>query len=90
MQRQLESRPRSFFRSRAGLALLVFLGVGALFLVYEHRMHVLGSGIVPIALLGLCALMHFFMHGGHGGHGGHDGHGKGGKPDRKDVTDEPR
>lgn len=69
-------RPRSapsltsgFLRSRAGLALIVFLVVAGLFLGLEHRAHILtGTGIV-ILLLVLCIGMHLFMHRGHGGSG---------------------
>jgi hypothetical protein len=66
------SQVTDFLRSRTGLALLVFLGVAAFFLITEHTAHL--YGILPFALLLLCPLMHLFMHGGHGGHGGHAGH----------------
>ena len=46
-----------------------FCVIAALFLIYEHTMHVLG--ILPYVLLLACPLMHVFMHHGHG-HGGHD------------------
>ncbi len=61
-----------FLRSRTGLALIVFLGIGAFFLITEHTAHLFG--VLPFALLLLCPLMHLFMHGGHGGHGGQDDH----------------
>jgi Na+/glutamate symporter len=58
-----------FWRSRAGIALVVFLAVAGFLLIYEHRVHVFtGTGLL-IGLLGLCIGMHLFMHGGHGGHG---------------------
>ena len=57
----------SWFRTRSGVALLVFLAIAAFFLWEEHRAHLLG--ILPYGLLLLCPLMHLF----HGGHGGHDG-----------------
>lgn len=60
----------TFLRSRTGLALLVFLGIAAFFLITEHTAHL--YGILPYALLLLCPLMHLFMHGGHGGHGSQD------------------
>ena len=60
----------SFWRSRAGLALIVFLAVGALLLGYEHRVHVFSSDGLLIGLLIACLAMHLFMHRGHGGHGG--------------------
>lgn len=69
------SQEGSFFRSRTGIALLVFLGIAAFFLITEHTAHVFG--ILPFVLLLLCPLMHLFMHGGHGGgNGGHGGHGE--------------
>jgi hypothetical protein len=49
----------------------VLLGLVAVLLLFEHRMHL--SLILPWLLLGGCALMHLFMHRGHGAHkhGGH-------------------
>ena len=65
-----------FLRSRTGVALIVFLGIAAFFLITEHSAHLFG--VLPFALLLLCPLMHLSMHGGHGGHGGgvgdHKGH----------------
>jgi hypothetical protein len=56
-----------------------FIGFGviaALFLIYEHTIHVLG--ILPYLLLLACPLMHVFMHHGHHHHGGgHDRAGPG-------------
>jgi len=65
----------SFWQSRTGITLIVFLAVAALLLGYEHRLHVFASGLLPVALLFGCVIMHFFMHGGHGGHAGHGGSG---------------
>lgn len=59
-------RREPFWRSRAGLALLGFLAIAAFFLLTEHRAHLLGA--LPLVLLALCLLLHFFGHGGHGGH----------------------
>lgn len=64
----------SFWRSRSGLVMFVFLAVVGLVLVYEHRVHIFTGTGVLIALLALCIGMHFFMHGGHGGHGGNGPH----------------
>lgn len=62
---------RDFLRSRAGITLLVFLGIGAFLLAYDHRAHLLsGSGLLAGLLL-VCVLMHAFMHGGHGGNPRH-------------------
>jgi hypothetical protein len=58
----------SFWRSPAGLALLVAVAVGAFYLVTEHTAHLFG--VVPYLILLACPLMHMFMHRGHG-HGGH-------------------
>ena len=59
-----------FWRSPAGIAFAIFLGVAGFLLVSEHWAHLLGAG--PLLLvLAVCIGMHFFMHGGHGGHGGH-------------------
>lgn len=62
----------AFWTSRAGMALIVFLGAAGLLLGYEHRAHMFTGTGVLIGLLGLCIVMHVFMHGGHGGHGGDD------------------
>jgi hypothetical protein len=56
----------AFWRTRAGVALCVFLVVAALFLVLEHRAHLLGAW--PLLFLLLCAVMHLFVHRGHAGH----------------------
>ena len=70
----------TFWQSRAGITLIVFLAVAALLLGYEHRLHLFASGLFPVALLFGCVFMHFFMHGGHGGHGSHSGHAGHGSP----------
>ncbi len=58
------------WRSPAGIALLVFLGIITFFLVTEHWAHLIP--VLPWLLLLACPLMHLFMHGAHGGHGGHN------------------
>jgi hypothetical protein len=82
-----DGRPRgsagtpSFFRSRAGVALLVFLAIAAYFLWTEHQAHVWAAvPYLPWLLLLACPLLHLFMHGGHGGHGDHRGGGNGSGP----------
>ncbi len=50
--------------SRATIVLILFLGIAAFFLITEHTAHVFG--VLPYAVLPVCLLMHFFMHGGHG------------------------
>lgn len=62
----------SFWRSRTGIVLTVFLAIAGLLLAYEHRVHIFSGNGVLIALLLACIGMHLFMHGGHGGHGGGD------------------
>lgn len=57
-----------FWRSPAGLALLVVLAVGGFYLVTEHTAHLLG--VLPYLLILACPLMHVFMHRGHR----HDAH----------------
>lgn len=70
-----------FWRSPAGVALGVFLGIAALFLILEHSAHLLGAW--PLLFLLLCGGMHFFMHGGHGGHRSHRRGGNGGPDDER-------
>jgi hypothetical protein len=58
--------------SRAGLGLLAAAGFVLLYLVLEHRVHVLG--LLPYLVLLACPLMHLFHHGRHGhGHPHGDG-----------------
>jgi len=64
----IDHDPPPFWRSRAGVALLVVGAVGGFLLFTEHRAHVLG--VLPYAFLLACPLMHMFMHHGHH-HGGH-------------------
>ncbi|MBI2235646.1 MAG: DUF2933 domain-containing protein [Magnetospirillum sp.] len=66
----IHTYPDRFWRSRTGIALLVFLGFAGVLLVTEHWAHL--AGVLPLLLpLLICGLMHLFMHHGHG-HGGHD------------------
>lgn len=51
------------WNSRAGIALFVFLGIIAFFLIAEHWAHIIP--ILPWVLLLACPLMHLFMHGTH-------------------------
>lgn len=68
-------KPPSFWKSRAGIYLIVALALGGILLGYEHRVHILSSGLLFWLPLLLCVGMHFFMHGGHGGHGKGDDQG---------------
>jgi len=73
------SGPLPFWRSPAGLTLLVAAAVGGFLLFTEHRAHVLG--LMPYAFLLACPLMHMFMHHGHR-HGG-QGHSERGNDERR-------
>lgn len=70
-----ENSSLPFWRSPAGLTLIVATAVGGFLLFTEHRAHVLG--VLPYVFLLACPLMHVFMHHGHH-HGGH------GRTDRSD------
>lgn len=59
---------QGFFGSGSNVVLLGFLAVGGFYLIAEHWAHLLGAAPL-LLLLGLCVVMHLFMHGGHGGHG---------------------
>ena len=61
----------SFLKSRAGMVMLAFLAIAAIYLLTEHTIHVFG--LLPYALLLLCPFLHLFMHGGHGNHDEHTG-----------------
>jgi hypothetical protein len=61
------SRLGGWVLSRSGLICLGFPAIVAFFLWTEHRAHLLG--ILPYALLLLCPILHYLMHGRHGGHG---------------------
>lgn len=56
-----------FWRSRAGISLIVFLAIGGFLLAVEHRAHILSSEGLLLGLLVGCLALHLFMHGGHGG-----------------------
>jgi len=83
---QADGRPADqpsggFFRSRTGIALLVFLAIAGYFLWTEHQAHVSAAvPYLPWLLLLACPLLHLFMHGGHGGHDDHRGGGSGSGP----------
>ena len=70
MEHKLES-DKGIMNSKTTIALIVFLLIGAFFLITEHWAH-LGGWLpyLPYLLLLACLLMHIFMHGVHG-HGNH-------------------
>lgn len=57
-----------FWRSPAGVALLVALAAVGFYLLTEHTAHLFGA--FPYLFLLACPLMHVFMHRGRGGHHG--------------------
>ena len=73
MEREHDIASRSAMKSKANIALVIFLMSAAFFLITEHRAHLSGgfSSYGIWLLLLACPLMHVFMHGGHG----HEGHG---------------
>ena len=84
MEHEHESDGNGGMKSRANIALAVFLIIAAVFLVTEHRAHLAGwIPYWPYLLLLACPLMHLFMHGGHG-HGSHGSDEASNGPTRKD------
>ena len=79
--------PPSFWKSPAGLRLLVAALVGGYFLLTEHRAHLFGA--LPYLLLLACPVMHLFRHKGHG-HGGHGGSGQGHKDHKEGPSRDQR
>ena len=73
MKAETEVEPRPSGRAASNLRVrrvfLVFVGLAAVLLIAEHRLHVLGY--LPWLILLACPLMHVFMHGGHGHKGKH-------------------
>lgn len=77
MKAETEVEPRPSGRAASNLRVrrvfLVFVGLAAVLLIVEHRLHVLGY--LPWLILLACPLMHVFMHRGHG-HKGSQGPGQ--------------
>jgi hypothetical protein len=73
MEHKHESENDGAMKSKANIALIVFLLIAAFFLFTEHRAHLAGwIPYWPYLLLLACPFMHLFMHGGHGHrHGSH-------------------
>lgn len=55
-----------FWRSRYAIGLLAFGAIALVFLLTEHRAHLLGA--LPYLLLVASLFLHVFMHRGHGSH----------------------
>lgn len=61
----------SFWRSKAAVALIMLLVIGAFYLLREHYYHASQAlPYLPYLILLLCPLMHLFGHK-HGGHAAH-------------------
>ncbi|MEX2131571.1 MAG: DUF2933 domain-containing protein [Pseudohongiellaceae bacterium] len=56
----------SFWMTDKGFIALLFIGAVTYFLFMEHRQHVYQW--LPYVIIGLCPLMHIFMHRNHGSH----------------------
>lgn len=64
-----EDASSSFWRSKAGVILIMLIAIGAFYLIREHFGHI--SPYLPYLILLACPVMHFFGHG-HGGNSPHD------------------
>jgi len=76
----MKGQVRSFWGAPTGIATIGLIGIVGYFVITEHRQHVFDA--VPFLLLGVCVLMHVFMHGGHR----HGVHGK--KEDSEPFSDD--
>lgn len=58
------STSRSFFSSPVGWVFVAFVAIALFFLIAEHRAHLgLVVPYLPLALVGLCVVLHSYMHG---------------------------
>jgi hypothetical protein len=57
----------AFWRTPAGLVAATAGGTLAIWMVYQHRLHVFSSDALPILVVVLCVGMHLVMHRGHAG-----------------------
>ena len=64
----MDERQSNSWSSITRIVFLTFCLTAGGFLIYEHRIHVLG--FLPFAFLSICILMHLFMHHGQNGHHG--------------------
>ncbi len=59
-----KSNGTGFFGSAAGWVFCAFAVIALFFVLAEHRAHLgLALPYVPFALLGLCVVLHSYMHG---------------------------
>jgi len=69
MNDEQPSTKASLWRIRSGIVTCIFLGIAAILLIFEHRVHALEAmPYLPYLLILACPLMHLFMHSGHSGH----------------------
>ncbi len=73
----MEGAP-SWWRTRAGIAVIGFALVAAFYVLREHWGHALGS--LPYLLILACPLMHLFLHREHHHHGSGSGAAPGTQP----------
>lgn len=52
------------FHRRGRWVFWIFAIIAGVYLISEHRAHVLGA--LPFLIILACPLLHMFMHGGHG------------------------
>ena len=60
----ISNKPRqsgNFWRSRIGVALMIFIVIGGFLLIYEHRVHIVFGNAFLIALLAICVGAYFFV-----------------------------
>lgn len=70
MNHHQEPGKAAFWKTRTGFVTCVFLGIAAILLIFEHRVHALDAmPYLPYLLLLACPLLHVFMHRGHGQRG---------------------
>lgn len=60
---------RSWWRQPFSWVLIGFLALGGFLLLTEHGAHALG--VLPLALLLACPMLHLFLHRGPHSHGSH-------------------
>lgn len=85
MTHEHETNNDGTLKAKANIAMVLFLIIGAYFLVTEHRAHLSGwLPYWPYVLLLACPLIHLFMHRGHD-HDNYESSESSNKPDREDT-----